>query len=143
MFDTGVFWCNYYVTFHKSTCKLHRQPSLSGVYGRYVCTKITKDRLRHKFNQLRNAAVGIMHEKVIHNLLMCVIIPIDLHAKQCTCNLCRRCDYLPVVDLIVGADSGIERVTYSSISHGHLEIFVTALRSLPSTTNVTVTCRCD
>ena len=36
MFDTGVFWCNYYVTFHKSTCKKYRQPSVSVVYVSYV-----------------------------------------------------------------------------------------------------------
>ena len=30
MFDTVVFWCNYYVTFHKSTCKLYMQPNKPG-----------------------------------------------------------------------------------------------------------------
>ena len=36
MIDTGVFWWNYYVTFHKSTCKLYRQPNLPVVYMSYV-----------------------------------------------------------------------------------------------------------
>ena len=42
------------------------------------------------------------------------------------------------IDLGVGAIPGVERVAHSSISHGLLEVFVTAWRPLPSTTNETV-----
>ena len=44
------------------------------------------------------------------------------------------------IDLGVGAIPGVERVTHSSISRGHFEIFVTAWRPLPPTTNKRVMC---
>ena len=40
MFDTEVIWWNYYVIFHKSTCKFYRQPSLSVFYVNYISTNM-------------------------------------------------------------------------------------------------------
>ena len=44
------------------------------------------------------------------------------------------------IDRGVGAIPGVEHVAHSSISHGLLEIFVTAWCPLPSATNETVMC---
>ena len=46
------------------------------------------------------------------------------------------------VDCGIVGDPGVERVTHSSVSDCQLEVFVTARHPLPSTTIITLTCRC-